>query len=61
MEIIRRQDVSSNSHLATRRNKPLLSMYYDPPTEEMTLHEFETWGFDRLQGLVWSLAPAAKR
>lgn len=40
---------SSSSYSA--REIPRLSFYFDPPRDEITIHEFESWALDRLQVL----------
>ncbi len=50
MEVVRRQGTTRQAQQASRARAAILSMYQEPPTEELTLTEFEQLAMDRLNG-----------
>jgi hypothetical protein len=50
-QVQRRRVRAGVAQVDIRKYPNRLQLYRDPPLEEVTLEEFETFGFDRLKGI----------
>ena len=59
--IVNKRHIATEESLADRARLSALTMYSSPPTEQISLTEFEEFAFDRLRCECCDLFPSAMR